>query len=301
MNKNTSVAIDIGNITSIGVSNEKEVVIESRIKELEVGIDDFNLNENFECDGIKYISNSGKFENDLLKFNKENYLPLLYYSISKSTESNLINLITAIPASQYKKKEEMKNFIEKNNKKTLIVDGKLRTITINRVEILPESYAIKTIKSLMNKINRNTDTIVVDIGGGTVDISNFDNNMNLKNANSIAMGLINIYQNTREYLNITYDLNMSLEEAKRIFDGEQQLLNGKSDYKPEIVKRFIRALVNEIRGLYPNLKNSNIILVGGGSNILYPTFSKLYPQTIMNDEVKLQCQGLFNIAEKLFK
>ena len=30
MNKNTSVAIDIGNITSIGVSNEKEVVIESR-------------------------------------------------------------------------------------------------------------------------------------------------------------------------------------------------------------------------------------------------------------------------------
>ena len=153
----------------------------------------------------------------------------------------------------------MKNFIEKNNKKTLIVDGKLRTITINRVEILPESYAIKTIKSLMNKINRNTDTIVVDIGGGTVDISNFNNNMNLKNANSIAMGLINIYQNTREYLNITYDLNMSLEEAKRIFDGEQQLLNGKSDYKPEIVKRFIRALVNEIRGLYPNLKNSNII------------------------------------------
>lgn len=106
----------------------------------------------------------------------------------------------------------------------------------------------------MNKINRNTDTIVVDIGGGTVDISNFDNNMNLKNANSIAMGLINIYQNTREYLNIAYDLNMSLEEAKRIFDGEQQLLNGKFDYKPEIVKRFIRGLVNEIRGLYPNLK-----------------------------------------------
>ena len=59
--------------------------------------------------------------------------------------------------------------------------------------------------------------------------------------------------------------------------------------------------MNEIRGLYPNLKNSNIILVGGGSNILYSTFSKLYPQTIMNDEVKLQCQGLFNVAEKLFK
>lgn len=301
MSKNTSVAIDLGNLTTVAMSSEKVFITESRIKELEVGIDDFNINEKFEFEGEKFISQEGRFENDLLKYNKENYLPLLYYAISKSTESNLINLITAIPASQYKKKEEMKNFIKKNNKKTLIVDEKSRTITINKVEILPESYAIKTIKSLMSKINRNTDTIVVDIGGGTVDISNFDNNMNLKNANSISMGLINIYQNTREYLNIAYDLNMSLEEAKRIFDGEQQLLNGKSDYKPEIVKRFIRALVNEIRGLYPNLKNSNIILVGGGANILYPTFSKLYPQTIMNDEVKLQCQGLFNVAEKLYK
>ena len=50
-----------------------------------------------------------------------------------------------------------------------------------------------------------------------------------------------------------------------------------------------------------NLKNSNIILVGGGANILYPTFLKLYPQTIVNEDVKLQCQGLYNIAEKLFK
>lgn len=300
MSKNTNVSLDLGNLTTVSISNEKVFITESRIKELETGIDDFNINEKFEFEGKKFISQEGRFENDLLKYNKENYLPLLYYAISKSTESNLINLVTAIPASQYKKKEEMKNFIEKNNKKTLVIDGKSRTITINNVEILPESYSIKTIKSLMNKINKNTDTIVIDVGGGTSDISNFDNNMNLKSANSINMGLINIYQNTREYLNITYDLNMSLEEAKRIFDGEQQLLNGNFDYKPEIVKRFIRGLVNEIRGLYPNLKNSNIILVGGGANILYPTFSKLYPQTIMNDEIKLQCQGLFNVADKIF-
>ena len=302
MNKKiTNIAVDLGNLTTIAMSDENLFISESRIKEFEVGIDDFNINEKFEFEGKKYISQEGRFENDLLKYNKENYLPLLYYAISKSTESNLINLVTAIPASQYKKKEEMKNFIEKNNKKTLVIGGKQRTITINKIEILPESYSIKTIKSLMNKINKNTDTVVVDIGGGTSDISNFDNNMNLKNANSINMGLINIYQNTREYLNIQYDLNMSLEEAKRIFDGEQQLLNGNFDYKPEIIKRFIRALVNEIRGLYPNLKNSNIILVGGGANILYPTFLKLYPQTIVNEDVKLQCQGLYNIAEKLFK
>ena len=147
MNKKiTNIAVDLGNLTTIAMSDENLFISESRIKEFEQGIDDFNINEKFEFEGKKYISQEGRFENDLLKYNKENYLPLLYYAISKSTESNLINLITAIPASQYKKKEEMKNFIKKNNKKTLIVDGKSRTITINKIEILPESYSIKTIK-----------------------------------------------------------------------------------------------------------------------------------------------------------
>lgn len=301
MSKAVNVSLDLGNLTTISMSNENIFTMESRIKEFETGIDDFNINEKFEYENKKFISCEGKFENDLLKYNKENYLPLLYFSIAKSTESNNVNLITAIPASQYKKKDEMKKFIQINNKKTVVINGKKRVITINDVEILPESYATKSIKSLMNKINKNTDTLVIDVGGGTTDISLFNNQMNLQNANSINMGLINIYQNTREYLNITFDLNMSLEEAKRIFDGEQQLLNGDFSYKSELVKRFIRTLVNEIRGIYPNLKNCNIILIGGGANILYPTFSKLYPQTIVNEDVKLQCQGLYNIAEKLFK
>ena len=131
MNKKiTNIAVDLGNLTTIAMSDENLFISESRIKEFEQGIDDFNINEKFEFEGKKYISQEGRFENDLLKYNKENYLPLLYYAISKSTESNLINLVTAIPASQYKKKEEMKNFIEKNNKKTLVIDGKQRIITI---------------------------------------------------------------------------------------------------------------------------------------------------------------------------
>ena len=110
MNKKiTNIAVDLGNLTTIAMSDENLFISESRIKEFEVGIDDFNINEKFEFEGKKYISQEGRFENDLLKYNKENYLPLLYYAISKSTESNLINLVTAIPASQYKKKEEKRN------------------------------------------------------------------------------------------------------------------------------------------------------------------------------------------------
>ena len=199
MNKNV-VAVDLGNINTVAVSNEKEIIIESRLKQYEQGADDFNPNENFECDGIKYISNSGKYENNLLKYQKDNYLNLLYYSITKVTDSNNINLITCIPASQYKKKDELQNYLEKNNKKSIIVDGKKRNVILENITILPESYSFKADKKLMNKINRNVDTLVTDIGGYTTDLSLFDNNMNLKDANSINLGMLNLYQNNKHHL-----------------------------------------------------------------------------------------------------
>lgn len=300
MSKNI-VAVDLGNINTVAISNEKEIIIESRLKQYEQGVDDFNPNENFECDGIKYISNSGKYENNLLKYQKDNYLSLLYYSITKVTDSNNVNLVTCIPASQYKKKDELQNYLEKNNKKSIILDGKKRNIILENITVLPESYSFKADKKLMNKINRNVDTLVTDIGGFTTDLSLFDNNMNLKDANSINLGMLNLYKNSREHLNIQYDLDLSLEDAKDIFDGNKQLLNGDFSYKTEIVKRFVVNLINEIKILYPNLKNSNIILVGGGSTILYPTMKKLYEQTIMDDDVKLQGRCLYKIGEKLFK
>lgn len=300
MSKNI-VAVDLGNINTVAISNEKEIIIESRLKQYEQGADDFNPNENFECDGIKYISNSGKYENNLLKYQKDNYLSLLYYSITSVTDFNNINLITCIPASQYKKKDELQKYLEKNNKKSIIINGKKRNIILENISVLPESYSFKADRKLMNRINRNVDTVIIDTGGFTTDISLFDNNMNLKDANSINLGMLNLYQNSREYLNVQYDLNISLEDAKDIFDGNKQLLNSDFSYKSEIVKRFIVNLINEIKILYPNLKNSNLILVGGGSNILYPTMKKLYSQTIIDDDVKLQSRCLYKIAEKLFK
>ena len=301
--KCTNVAIDIGNITSIGMSNEKEVVIESRIKEYNGGIDDLTSHEIFEFEGKKYIINEGKFEFDILKFKKDNYLMLLYYCIAKCTDSNNINLVTCIPASRYKsRKDEMKEFIKSNSKKTVVVEGKKRTISIENIEVFPEGYAFKTDKNIMNKISKNADTTFIDLGGLTNDIVEFDSDMRLKNANSINIGLLTLYNSVKEYINITYDLDLSIEECKAIFNNEQTLLvDSKFEYKNELVKRFIVNLINEIKAVCPNLKNSNIFCLGGGSNIIGSTIKKLYPQTIVCDDIKLQTRCLLNIANKIYK
>lgn len=244
MAKNTKiVGIDVGNLTTVAVSETKTFVCDSRVKKVESNLDDFNKNEKFTFEGEKYLADSGSFENDILKYTKENYLSLLYYSIAKVTnpDENNVEIVLCLPMSQFKtKKDSMMEYIKENNKKTIVLDGK-----------------------------------------------------------SIQLGLIHLYQTCREYINISYDINITLEEAKLIFNGEKRLLNDEFKNKKDIVKRFLIAVINELKTI-DNLKISNICLTGGGATILYPTFSKLYPQTILLDDITLQCQGMYKIGEKVF-
>lgn len=303
MAKNTKiVGIDVGNLTTVAVSETKTFVCDSRVKKVESHLDDFNKNEKFTFEGEKYLADSGSFENDILKYTKENYLSLLYYSIAKVTnpDENNVEIVLCLPMSQFKtKKDSMMEYIKENNKKTIVLDGKKRTITISNVFIVPESYSLKTLKVVIDKLQKSCETYVIDIGGGTIDVSKFNGEMNLIDGKSIQLGLIHLYQTCREYINISYDINITLEEAKLIFNGEKRLLNDEFKNKKDIVKRFLIAVINELKTI-DNLKISNICLTGGGANILYPTFSKLYPQTILLDDITLQCQGMYKIGEKVF-
>ena len=48
-------------------------------------------------------------------------------------------------------------------------------------------------------------------------------------------------------------------------------------------------------------KNTNILIIGGGSKIISSTMKKLYPQTTSSDNINLQAEGLLNIANKIYK
>lgn len=296
------VAVDLGNILVKAVGSTKTFICESRIRKVQSNLDEFSQNERFTFDGEDYLINTGSFENDILKFKKDNYLALLYYSIVKviSEDQNNINLVVAIPISQYKsKKDEMEAFIKKNNKKTIILNGKKRTIVIENLVITPESYSLKVIREITDKLERGCDTIIIDSGSGTTDISIYNNKLSLIDGKSIQLGLLNLYQMCREYINITYDLNISLEETRLIFNGEKKILGHEFENKNNIVKKFLIALINEIKTV-DNLKNSNIVLVGGTAEILGNTMKKIYPQTLIYTDVALQAQGLYRIGEKIF-
>ena len=61
------VGVDIGNITSIAVCNDINVVVESRLeKATELNL--LGADDSFKYENEKYITNSGRFENNFIKY-----------------------------------------------------------------------------------------------------------------------------------------------------------------------------------------------------------------------------------------
>lgn len=292
------VGLDIGNITTVAVSELREIILESRLSKA-TDINKLGAEEIFTFEEVEYVANSGLFENNLIKHEKENFVTLMYYAISKATSSNKIQLFTGIPASQYNiKRKELEEFIKANSSKTIKVDGITRTIEIDQVHVVPEGYNIKTLRDIVNKCIPGLKILAIDIGGGTTDIAEFDANWKFTGGESIRYGLLDLYREARRYINDTYNLNVSLEESKAYFDGKLDLINGDIAYKNAIMKEFIRNIVNELRGIYQNLSNTNLILAGGGGQKIEPTFTKLYNQTILAQGIGTTARGFYNIGVK---
>ena len=182
------VSIDVGNITTVGVSDDKNIVVESRLKEWS-NLDELGANEIIEFDSKKYVVEQGQFENNLIKHDKENFLPLMFYTIAKVTDEERVKLVVGIPAGQYNtRKDELKEFIKENNFRKIKIGNQIRQIYIEDVLVVPESYGLKA-NGVMAQCEKGLKTLVVDIGGGTTDIAEFNEQGNFIGGESSKYGL----------------------------------------------------------------------------------------------------------------
>ncbi|EOU1808286.1 ParM/StbA family protein [Clostridium perfringens] len=295
------LGLDIGNITSICIGEDTEFMVESRIKDYEE-LNSFSTTDIVEIEGRKMLFNEGYFENNIIKHEKENFLNLVYYTIAKTlegTNESAVKIVIGVPAGQYNsEKDNLKKLINQNCCKTININGEYKTVTIEDVFIAPEGYGVK-IEALKNLDNK-AKTLIVDIGGGTTDVAEFDENGRFIGGKSIKTGLLDLYKEVQEVLDIKYKLNVSLEDAKKYFDGELDVRNDnfevETEYKKEILLKLIKYLVNELRGYYPNLKQYNLVLSGGAAKRVHPAFKKLYPQTQAVTDIKANAKGFRKVG-----
>ena len=294
------LGIDICNLTTVCASDEKTFVFESRMKPHQQ-LNNFSENDVFEMDSKKFIFEEGYFENNMIKHEKENFINLIYYAIAKTCDNNSVKITIGVPAGQYNtEKDNIRKIIMNNNCKTVKLNGILRSITIEDVFVAPEGYGIKV--EAMTEINNNSKTLVIDIGGGTTDIAEFNEKGKFVGGKSIKTGLLDLYKSIADILDSKYRLDVTIEDARKYFDGELTVKNNQfeeeTEYKKEPLLIFGKYLLNELRGLYgSNLTQYNIIISGGGAKYLYPLFVKVYPQTKSIIDISANAKGFRKVGE----
>lgn len=250
----------------------------------------------FEYEGIKYYIKEGKLENNYDKANKETNLILFLYALAVQ-KSNCFKVVVGLPVLAYKNNKDMfKNKLLDNKVYNLKLNGIKKTVVIEDLIVFPEGAG-----AYFSIPNRSKNSVVIDIGGGTVNIVGFKNGK-LDKCTTIGKGMIEFYNRIRDYLNSKYTLKLELEDIEVILkeglrvEGEEV----KWSFVREITDYFISGLMNELRNY--DIKTSTIYLTGGGSKLLRGSLTKeIKGLIILEDYLFANAKGFKNVGVSKWK
>ena len=256
------------------------------------------------CDKLVYEGKAhyigeGKLEIDYRKFDKSNYLPLLLAAICKSCTHEEVEIGVGLPLTQYKEnRNELTNMLNSKEFKVEF-NGVSRRVKIVKATVFPEGIAsyVSSNEKLKGFV-QGRDVVVVDIGGGTTDISLIRGRKALKST-SINKGTIDIYNAIKIALEEKYfDINISIDNIQMYIDrgflykGEKQDISFAIKRSNDIFKE----IYNELKLNYP-INTEAVVLAGGGSDLLLKVFKNKINSIAVDDDLYANAKG-FKILMK---
>lgn len=264
------LGVDLGNYS---VKTSEKISFLSKVSEIE----SFSEEGKIEYNGKKIYIGEGEFSTDWNKSMKDNTLPLLFSAIYKSTQDSINQVVVGLPIQQYKAyKEELKILIQSNRCAT--VNG--RKIVIDDIEVAPEGAS--AYYNIPNELG-NRQLIIVDIGGRTTDVSLFRDKM-IKDIDTIGIGMLNVYQDIIDTINIKYTQNFKLEDGEDILN-HGLFLNGEEknlSFIKIILQQHFNSIYKELQ-LKFNLNLGYVFLTGGGSMIFKMAFKNRLKNIIVSE------------------
>lgn len=292
------IAISAGNITFIGVGNEGPVLTEARLRKA-TDQDIEAEKEIVEINGEKLVFGEGKFENDTIKYNKDNYMKLLHYTIAKTASQDIVNIVVDIPGGQYNDHhKKMKDKIMDNNIVNIKINGELKKIVIADVWVQPEGYASFKVAQAQNlgsdKLIPNTPSIVLNIGGGTSDIVLIDENGKYDKSDSIHTGLLDLYGRVVSELESRHEYyKVTIEDAKEYFRGNKKSHKIKGNaFKIQPTEDTFKDIYNELKRKVSDVEHRNFYLIGGGSEVFGNKMTEKLPQTIAITDITMDAKAM---------
>jgi plasmid segregation protein ParM len=237
---------------------------------IEEGTLDISKSIKVEYEGKEYTvgENSGSYESDLNKIHSLNFKLCLYTAIAKAMKSEIVDdnvqLVSGLPGQYYAaQKLELKNELE-GKKVTIVLNNKPKKFTITKVLIFPQSAGML----LLEPSKLKGDTVVIDIGGFTVDTSYFVGK-NLRDMKTWELGM-NVLANTLvQKIKADHGVSYDVLKADEILDSKKIIKNGVEvdieNLVEEVLEKHAKLIVNRLQGGLPEFNTSKRIFVGGGT------------------------------------
>lgn len=249
----------------------------------------FNANgdifERIEIDGeVTYIG-TGEFEREYNKIDK-NYLPQLFYALSNATSQSDINLCLLLPVAQMAQKDKLISRLQ-NNSFSFKINGEHRLININKVAVLAEGVV-----GFYGLQDRDKDTLVIDIGGRTVNYAVFINGRPDKNFTE-KIGVFDLYTIIKDYENAK-GKNYIEEEIERL------IKNGRIKVEPKVYLSFLKDILNRTKSRI-NITDYEVVFVGGGASLLKVYIEANTPGIVCEDSIFANLNGAQKLCEVMWR
>lgn len=259
------IGIDLGNAN---VKTSKGVVFESKLKP---GITKMNEKDiKVIYDGIEYTVGSydGALNISKRKYFKNAYKVNLLTAIAKSVKANNIttDIVVGVPVDLFNDKkltEEIKSHIESFGTQKITINDIEKTINIENVAVFCESAIVFSDREKF----KNKKTLVIDFGGGTIDISFWDG-LTLTKSRTYKDGMITLYENIIKQINDKFGTSLNSNIAismigKSTFKIDQEEKN--ISFINSIVETYIDGLTSYINQYFDFESADTIQLIGYGA------------------------------------
>lgn len=189
-------------------------------------------------------------------------------STMSSTIDNNVRVVTGLPTQFFAEQKSALIKALENRRVFMKLNGETRSFTITKVIVFPQSAGLFLYdKSLVEK-----DTLVVDIGGGTLDIAYMSNGQ-FKEGRTYPLGVNYTYDVLLQELS-KYGVNYSNRmKAEQIIADKTIFVEGREvDVKEDIdnvLSLRSKEIVNAIKQAFPEQsKYSRFVFIGGGALLL---------------------------------
>ncbi|MFT8348810.1 StbA family protein [Clostridium saccharoperbutylacetonicum] len=185
-----------------------------------------------------------------------------------STIDNNVRVITGLPAQFFAEQKGSLIKALENRRVFMKLNGESRSFTITKVVVFPQSAGLFLYdKSLVER-----DTLVVDIGGGTLDIAYMSNGQ-FKEGRTYPLGVNSTYDVLLQELS-KYGVNYSNRmKAEQIIADKSIFVEGRDVNVERDIDNILNLrageIVNAVKQAFPEQsKYSRFVFIGGGALLL---------------------------------